>query len=245
MKQTILKEAGLSGNEIKIYLALLKLGACPVNKLYEETGVHRRNIYDSVNKLIEKGLASYIIEKKIKSVQAANPQKLMTFLEEQKRAIDAKENRLNEIMPELISEFNFPKHEQEAEIYRGDEGIKTIWEDTLNYKTIYFIGAGGYIVERFNYYWPSYNMRRIKKGVKWKALAVSELRGKAITKEPLTEFRYLPKALSGTPNVIFIYGDKVANVLWSDKPIAFVIKDKQVAKNYLSYFSYLWQLANK
>ena len=241
MKQTILKEAGLSGNEIKIYLALLKLGACPVNKLYEETGVHRRNIYDSVNKLIEKGLASYIIEKKTKSVQAANPQKLITFLEEQKRAIDEKEQRINEILPELIKDFNFPKHEQEAEIYRGNEGIKAIFEDMLNYKANYFIGAGGYIAERFPYYWPGYNRRRIRLGVKWHALGVTELRGKPITQERLVDYKYLPKALSGVPNVIFIYGDKVANVLWSEKPIAFLIKDKQIANNYKKYFSYLWK----
>ena len=51
----------------------------------------------------------------------------------------------------------------------------------------------------------------------------------------------LPKAFSGNPMVIFIYGNKVANVLWGEEPYAYVIENKQIAENYKKYHKYLWE----
>ncbi len=38
--------------------------------------------------------------------------------------------------------------------------------------------------------------------------------------------------------VIIIFGNKVAQVLWKDKPFAFVIESQEVAKSYKKYFNY-------
>ena len=64
MKPDILRNIGLSEGEITIYSALLDLGKAPVNKIHEKVGIERRNIYDILNKLIERGLVSYINENK-------------------------------------------------------------------------------------------------------------------------------------------------------------------------------------
>lgn len=58
-------------------------------------------------------------------------------------------------------------------------------------------------------------------------------------KSRLYDFKVLPKELSG-PNVIHIYGDKIANVLWVDPPISFVIADKRIAQSCRRYFNFLW-----
>ena len=58
MDTKILKEIGLTDTEIKIYLALLSLGATSAGKIVEDTGIYRKNLYDALNKLIEKGLTS-------------------------------------------------------------------------------------------------------------------------------------------------------------------------------------------
>ena len=54
MDKRILERAGLSKGEVEIYLALLKLGASLVSKIAQETGLHRTNIYDTLEKLKEK-----------------------------------------------------------------------------------------------------------------------------------------------------------------------------------------------
>ena len=52
--------------------------------------------------------------------------------------------------------------------------------------------------------------------------------------------KMLPKELSG-PNVIYIYGDYVANVMWLEKPLAFVVKHRQLSDSYRRYFDFLWK----
>jgi len=51
----ILKEIGLTETEIKVYTTLLSLGATSAGKIVEATGVYRKNLYDALNKLIDKG----------------------------------------------------------------------------------------------------------------------------------------------------------------------------------------------
>ena len=130
--------------------------------------------------------------------------------------------------------------EIESEIYRGLEGIKTILKECLNYKEVLFIGATGDVENRLPYFWPHYNKKRIRLKCKWKLLLVHEAKDKPITKSKYYEYKVLPKILSGL-NVIYIYGDYVANVLWLEKPLAFVIKHKTLSNNYKTYFNYLWK----
>jgi len=84
MNTTLLKDIGLTDTEIKIYLALLSLGATPAGRIVEQTGVYRKNLYDALNKLVEKGLVSYVIEHKKKFFQAKNPENLEKYLDEKK-----------------------------------------------------------------------------------------------------------------------------------------------------------------
>ena len=61
MIKEILKSIGLSKNEIKIYIALLELGPCLMGKICGKTKIHRRNVYDSIEMLKEKGFISSTI----------------------------------------------------------------------------------------------------------------------------------------------------------------------------------------
>jgi HTH-type transcriptional regulator, sugar sensing transcriptional regulator len=240
MDTNVLKELGLTNTEIKIYLELLSLRSTSAGKLVEETGIYRKNLYDALNKLIDKGLVTYVIENKIKFFQAKNPENLIKYIEEKKALLSEHELKINEMLPELQDKFNSLSPEIESEIYRGSEGIKTILNECLKYKEILFIGATGDVENRLPYFWPQYNKKREKLKCKWKLLLVNESKNKPITKSKYYEYKVLPKMLSGI-NVIYIYGDYVANILWLEKPIAFVVKHKKLSENYKKYFNYLWE----
>jgi len=47
-----LKEAGLTENESKIYLALLEIGPANAGLISRKSGLHRRVVYDSLDMLI-------------------------------------------------------------------------------------------------------------------------------------------------------------------------------------------------
>jgi len=240
MNTKILKEIGLTETEIKVYLALLSYGTTSAGKLVEETGLYRKNLYDALNKLIEKGLISYVIENKIKFFQAKSPENLEKYLDEKKAKIEEQKQDIQSAISEMNSLFKKAPAEIESEIYRGTEGIKTILKECLNYKEVLFIGATGDVENRLPYFWPHYNKKREKLKCKWKLLLVHEAKNKSIIKSQYYEYKILPEILSGL-NVIYIYGDYVANVLWLEKPLAFVIKHKTLANNYRKYFDFLWK----
>ena len=51
-----IREAGLTENESKVYLALLDLGPSLAGQISRKTGMHRRTVYDTTEMLIKKGL---------------------------------------------------------------------------------------------------------------------------------------------------------------------------------------------
>ena len=62
MNTKILEAAGLTGNEIKVYLALLELGSVTAGEILKKIEIHRGAVYDTLDKLMEKGLVSYVIK---------------------------------------------------------------------------------------------------------------------------------------------------------------------------------------
>src|SRR3989344_622954 len=99
----ILHKVGLSEGEIKVYGALLDLGATSTNKIHEKTGIERRNIYDILNKLIERGLVTYIDENKRRTFKLAHPNALIGYLEEKKKQIEHVEQSVIHELPSMVA----------------------------------------------------------------------------------------------------------------------------------------------
>ena len=239
MDLEVLRKIGLSDGEVKVYKALLELGATSINHIHEKVGIDRRNIYDILNKLIERGLASYFDENKKRIFRVSNPDKLISYIEEKKSGLDEVKKDINKILPDVKQAFNSKKEELKAEVFRGIEGIKAVWEDSLNYKETFWIGSGRYIPKGYPNFFIPWNKRRIEKKVKWYNLMRYELR-KETKGDTLEELKFLPPEFSGTPTVICIFGNKVVNFILGGELFAFVIESKELAENYKAYHKYLW-----
>ena len=53
--ENLLRDIGLTDNEIKIYLTLLKLGISTSSKIVENANTSSGKIYETLNKLFNKG----------------------------------------------------------------------------------------------------------------------------------------------------------------------------------------------
>ena len=62
MDTKILEEIGLTKTEIKIYITLLAQGQCTTTVIVREAGIHASKVYEYLDKLIAKGLVSYVIK---------------------------------------------------------------------------------------------------------------------------------------------------------------------------------------
>lgn len=250
----ILKKIGFTNAEIKVYLALVELGSSSINNIQEKTNIERRYIYDVLNKLIEKGFVSYTTEKGKKTYQITNPNRILGFVQEQKSNLEETEKDINQVLPQIIQQFNEHKPDIKVEILRGKEGMKALGEDLLTVKNNYFIGGNGSVQEYMPYFWIHYNKKRIKKKVFWHDLIIEgtlmdDFKSLAKAREELKklkfyEYKIIPSKL-GSPHIISIFGDKVAMTLWKDQPFTVVIQNKDIADSYLEYFKFLWNVAKE
>jgi len=136
--------------------------------------------------------------------------------------------------------------EEKSRVYRGDSGMRAIMEETLNHKETLFIGAAGQASERYSSYLEkSYLPRAKKKGHRWLLLSNRRILEKPASKYGISTVRLLPSDWEYSPNVVWIYGNFVTNVVWRDEPVAFVVEDRQVADAYRKYFHLMWKNASK
>ncbi|MGV8162298.1 MAG: TrmB family transcriptional regulator [Candidatus Nanoarchaeia archaeon] len=239
MDLEILKKIGLSEGEVKVYAALLEIGVSSINGIHEKVGIDRRNIYDILNKLIERGLVSYIEENGKRTFKISNPDKILSYIQEKKSNLDEIKSEIEKIMPSIQSIFKSDKQEQFAEIFRGSNGLKAVWDDLLNYPAIYWIGSGNYVPKKFPAYWKDWNQRRIKRKVKSLHLFRYEKR-KEVDKKIVPDCKFLPPQFSGNSTVTVVYGDKVAQMLLGESILVFVIQSRELAENYKKYHEFLW-----
>ena len=101
MQEDILQKIGLTNNESKIYLALLNRRNCLVSQLVAETKLNRTHIYDRLEKLIDKGLVSYIIMSEKKYFNAVSPNKLLQMIEEEEKEILKRKKEFLSILPNV------------------------------------------------------------------------------------------------------------------------------------------------
>ena len=147
-------------------------------------------------------------------------------------------------MPAILERYNSKKSKINAQIYRGANGVKAVYEDILKCKEHYFIGGGRYVMKNMPNYWNNFNLRRIKSKIKFYNLIRYDLKNE-IRPLKYEYIKVLPKDFSANPNVIFIWGNKTANVLFDDEFFAFAIESRQIAENYRKYHKYLWDKVAK
>ena len=243
MELTNLTELGLTDGQIRVYSAILELGNPNLNSIHEKTGIERRNIYDILNKLIEKALISYIDDNKSRKYRCTPTSKIM-------QEIRDKESRLKNLeleLPSIAKIMESTKSEVNAQIYRGNEGFKNLFEEMLEYKESYWLGGNSFenytaFSESFFAWFENWMHRRlVKKHVMFDLVSHgTNLRGlKSTTKQAYYHYKQLPKDMY-IPIVICIFGDKVAQISWSEK-FAFVMQSKMMKDGFMKYFNYFWK----
>ncbi|MBI2106541.1 helix-turn-helix domain-containing protein [Candidatus Woesearchaeota archaeon] len=240
MNLEILRKIGLSEGEVKVYNALLKIGETPINNIHEQIGIDRRNIYDILNKLIERGLVAYIESDGKRVFRISNPDKILSYIEEKKTNLEDIKEEIKKLVPDMQKICESKKQEFQAMTFKDKEGIKAVWDDMLHYKAIFWIGSGMYVPDKFPAFFKDWDKRRKKNKVKSYHLFRYEKRNVA-DKNIWHDRRFLPSEFSGNPTVIAIYGNKVVNFLFGENLFAFVIESKELAENYKEYHKYLWE----
>ena len=227
-----LQKAGLTGNESKVYLELLRRGSLSANEVAKKISMDRTLAYTVLNHLIEKGLVNYVIKNNKKFFEAADPENLMNKIKE-------KESFVSDLIPELEKLEKIKETTQEVNIYEGKEGVRTLMREIIKSKSFCSFGATGRAYDIL-YELPSIAKELSKKGFSARIILNSEYKQHPMIKIKTIQSRFLDIKSEATTS---IFGDKVAIHMIKQKPIVIIIKNKEIAESYQNHFEVLWKAA--
>ncbi|MGB3478683.1 MAG: helix-turn-helix domain-containing protein, partial [bacterium] len=158
----VLEKIGLTANETKVYLALIGLGTSLAGNIARKAGLHRRQTYDALHRLIGKGLVSYTVKAGKKLFRPVDPERIIEIAKQQEREIAS-------ILPEITNKFRKTESKIHAEIYEGAEGLKSVMELILKERKEWFtIGSTGKGPVVLPFYLEQFARKRVKLGIKRK-----------------------------------------------------------------------------
>lgn len=241
MYENIFKELGFSEREIKVYLALLELGQTAVGAIAAKTRLQHSKVYQTLEKLIDRGLVSYVIKSKIKHFEAQDPKHILNILKE-------KERKLLEILPELKLKKQLSSEPQLATVYEGYQSIKTMFDnilEELDKKSYYYIFA---LKEDYQSEECLRFLRKLHLHISEKDSDNRLILHKSIKKTFLKnsgdikniQYKFTKQNL---PPGLMIINNKVINWAWGDRPTAVEITSKLIAKQYKTFFLEVWKTA--
>lgn len=249
MDTKILNQIGLNDSEIRVYFALLELDESSVGPIIEKAKVQDSKIYVILDKLIEKGLASFIVKNNVKHYQASDPKNLIELLDNKEKEIISQKQEIKKLLPAIEERRNLKTDKQEATVFEGIEGVKAAFNriiDTLKAGDDYLVFTLGEELglQSVKTFFQNYHKKRIDKNIKVKLIVNQKIK-EIFRKNHLYSGMSARYTHLGIPTGIFIYENNVMSVVWGEKPTAFVISSKANAGRYREFFEELWKLAKK
>lgn len=250
MIEYFLKEAGLTDNETKIYLALLKKQRLTYSQLSEITNINRSTCYAVVKQLIKQGIIKADLGQPIVQLIAQPPQSIVEKLgQEQAQIIKKTElaKRAALEMEKIIPHPNFiePKitYVEEDEIREYLYKKTAAWDQTMAGSNYTLWGFQDSLFEKYYqdyilWYWDRPGSEKIRVN-----LFSDDPKYSGDFSNPSKErvLRYWPKIIDFTAS-IWVWGDYVIILSIQERPHYLLdIKEPLLASNLRKFFQIMWQ----
>ncbi|MBI5065392.1 hypothetical protein HZA97_04080 [Candidatus Woesearchaeota archaeon] len=241
-EECLFEQLGLNKHESKIYLVLLRFGEASAVTIAKETSLHRRTVYDELEKLKKKGLVNLKIKKFVQYFAPSSPEKFKEILEE-------KQILLNSSLPKLLQQFKNTEKKVSLHIFEGVEGMKAVLNDALkectkNKDELLMFGAGLKTPQYLKYSFPHY--AKYLEKVKWRLIEpdIKDIRNEISTWEKsfMNNCRFLPENYL-SPVGILVYTNRTIIMLLEGEPVIIQIIGSKYSKAFRTYFEILWNVA--
>ena len=224
---------GLTQNEAKLYLLLLKGGKAKATDLATGSGMHRRVVYDTLAQLAKKGMVGTATVGGVLTFTPSPPSSLLSFLDEKRDAME-------KALPSLSRVFEAEKATS-ASVMHGKQALKTVFEDILALHADFCVYYGQLqtfdVLPKFT---SIFHEKRKRLGIKARYMLLDTVQARERAKQiPLASFKFIdPSAPS--PGVWWTYADRLALFLWHEEPTVILIKDEHLAKTFRATFDRLF-----
>ena len=233
-------QLGLSDGEAKVYLALSKIGPSTVGPIVKNARVAYSNVYDILNRLMEKGIVSYITNQKTKYFQAASPKNLLKYLENREKEIKTLQTDCRLLILE-IEALQQITGQQKAELFIGKRGLRTAYEKHLSSgkkkeNLFFYIHKDRYAKEADSFYFSilDFFTKTPQKGMVNEYARVSPW----FQKIKKVKIRYANFPIPGN---IEVCGNSLLLISWEKPVTSVLIESKDLADNLREYFQAVWK----
>lgn len=247
MNEKLLEEIGLTKGEIKVYLTLLRIGETTTGKIIEKAQISGGKVYQILDKLIQKGLTSYIVKEKTRYFTATSPKRILDYLYEKEKDLKIKEQELLKELPSFLNLEKTAKKEYETKLFKGLKGIETAIYEALSELTqkneVLAIG----VVEKekkYNLMWIRWNKERTKKKISAKLIFSNKTTEyyNICKKMKFMELRVLKGIV---PSAIDVMGNHILITTYGEEPLCLSIRNSEIAQSFTTFFYNLWNMAKE
>jgi len=246
MYKEILKELGFTEGEIKIYEAVIKLKKASTGPIVEESGVSSSKVYPILDKLVKKGLVSFILENNVKKFQATNPESIIDYIQKKENKIKELKEKSEEIVDKMKNHL-VQLQQETAQVYIGLKGILSAHLNILDEleekeEYLFFSVSGQELTKKVESFFMNFHSKRIEKKIG--ARGIVDKKYKTNFKEMKKLKKYsLRFAEVNLPSAIAIGKNRIILSMWEENPIAFEIVSERTAKRFKEFFEKMWKRA--
>ncbi len=247
MYENLLQNIGLTENETKTYLALLKIGQSSSSQIVNAAQVSSGKIYETLEKLFSKGLVSISKINGVKHFQASKVESLIDFIDEQKTQLEKKEEEIKHILPQLES-MQFKKMQPfQSETLKGIRSIKPLIEELFQKanKPILVMGLRGTKRKVYNNFWWHLIQKYInnKKEAKYLFSENTSTYYSKIKKSTSINIKFNTGI---SPSAIDIVDDHILIFNYEETELQCIhIHNKAIAQSFRTFFESLWKQAKE
>lgn len=253
MLTDLLATLGLSEEEAKTYLALLKTGSTSAGFLAKHLDLPRPSVYGFLERLTAKGLVKQSVDfSGVKSYQAEPPEKVNMLFEQKIEQLQNRQVEYQAILPELEVGGMGKAMPPKFQLYEGQEGVKHVLKDMLLYRnmeTEAFWPIKSMIEVLSADFFRYHNKQRIKNNLSIRAIwpkeqVVSIVAHPYLGASPalLRELRIAPADVDFSMGY-WIYGNKAAFISSKRESFGFIIESVELVEMLKAQFEVIWRLS--
>lgn len=248
-----LEKLELSEFEVKLYLAILELGAKSVRELAQELGINRTTAYLYIDHLIEKELVMKVV-KGSKTLIVLNEPKssLEALVDKKEQSVKDIQGNLHSITDRIVEKYVPFRDIGDAEIrhYKGKLGVKKIYEEALqanelrayaklseNEEAKIFSDNVAIFTHAFKQ-----NPQLVVKELLYDSPLAKEKAPELLAKNNRYFYKFMPSKLKLSSEDILIYDGTVAFINYKGNISSIVLKNIDNYRNAKELFDFIWEI---
>lgn len=251
MIDELLQDIGLSENEAKLYIALLRSGQQTITFLSEKAGINRGLGYVLLHALLEKGLVTKASKGKVITFSPLDPKQLLSYLEHKKEDIGQKQERVQAMLGQLSAITNPLSAKPKIRFFDGKEGAKTVLESILTAKnkklqaylsvaeTVQLVGIDYFSRFLKKLTQGGYTLEAIRTREKDKQMPIQASVLLETSRKDKRSVCFAPQEFA-FPMTMFLFDDSIAVLSSKEESFALIIESSEYKRMQGKLFEMLW-----